>query len=144
MDEKEEIEGKEEIEVTEPTVGELLTKAREKLNKSLLDVESETKIRGKYVEALENNQFEVIPGEVYVKGFLLTYSSYLGLDSRHLLEEYKKTYQSPPIRREPKTSPLTQPVTRSGKLNYRFVYLTLVAIAIGAVAFLVWLNFAVK
>lgn len=128
----------------ESTVGETLAKTREKLNKSLVDVEKETKIRSKYLEALENNQFDVIPGEVYVKGFLLTYSSYLGLDSQNLLEEYKKSYQPPPARHEARTSPLSQPNTRSGKLDYHFVTVALIIVIIAVIVFLLWLSLAIR
>lgn len=128
----------------ESTVGETLAKTREKLNKSLVDVEKETKIRGKYLEALENNQFDIIPGEVYVKGFLLTYSSYLGLDSQGMLEEYKKSYQPPPVRHEARTSPLSQPNTKSGKLDYRFLSIALVVVVIIVIIFLLWLSLAIR
>ena len=52
-----------------------------------------TKIRGKYLRALEDEQFDVLPAQTYVKGFLRTYAEYLGLDSQLLVEEYRVDYE---------------------------------------------------
>jgi len=55
-------------------------------------IEAETKIRGKYLRALEEEQFEVLPGDTYVKGFLRTYADYLGLDGQLYLDEYNSRF----------------------------------------------------
>lgn len=55
-------------------------------------VEDAIKIRRKYLEALENEEFEILPGRVYVKGFLKNYAGYLGLDAGKILSLYKKNY----------------------------------------------------
>lgn len=52
------------------------------------DIEEETKIRAKFLRALENEEWQVIPEEVYVRKFLETYASSLGLDPRPLVELY--------------------------------------------------------
>lgn len=52
-----------------------------------------TKIRGKYLEALEEDDFEVLPGSTCVVAFLRTYSSFLKLDADGLVEAYKKSYE---------------------------------------------------
>lgn len=59
------------------------------------EVERRTKIRAKYLRALENEEWDLLPGEVYVKSFLRTYSSFLGVDSRQLIDEYKRRYERP-------------------------------------------------
>src|SRR4051794_11907911 len=51
-----------------------------------------TKIRGKYLRALEEEQFEVLPAETYVKGFLRTYAEYLGLDGQLYVDEFNSRY----------------------------------------------------
>ncbi|MFZ5823059.1 MAG: helix-turn-helix domain-containing protein [Bacillota bacterium] len=70
-------------------IGRRLQAARLAKGFTLQNVEDETRIRKKYIEALENGRTAVIPGEVYVKGFLRTYANHLGLDGEALVEEYK-------------------------------------------------------
>ena len=53
------------------------------------EVESETKIRAKYLRALENEEYNLLPGPAYVKSFLRTYAEFLNLDSRELVNAYK-------------------------------------------------------
>ena len=61
----------------------------------ITEVEKATKIRAKYLRAMENEEWELLPGPVYVKSFLRTYSDYLGLDSRMLTDEFKHRYERP-------------------------------------------------
>ena len=60
------------------------------------EVESATKIRAKYLRAIENEEWEMLPGPTFVKSFLRTYADYLGIDGRLLVEEYKLRYEPPP------------------------------------------------
>ena len=71
------------------TIGILLRNARENRNEDLPQVSSKLRIRQVYLEAIENNQFNVLPGDIYVVGFIKSYSSYLGLDSDEIIERYK-------------------------------------------------------
>ena len=59
----------------------------------IADVESRTKIRAKYLRALENEEFGMLPGPTFVKTFLRTYAEALGLDPQVLVEEYRATYE---------------------------------------------------
>ena len=59
------------------------------------EVETKTKIRAKYLRAIENEEWDLLPGPVYVKSFLKTYGDYLGLDSRLLVDEFKRRYERP-------------------------------------------------
>ena len=70
--------------------GEELRQAREQRGASLADVEKETKIRAKYIKAMENDDFDVLPGKVYVRGFLRMYARFLGLDGDFLVERYEE------------------------------------------------------
>ncbi|MDH7578444.1 MAG: helix-turn-helix domain-containing protein [Bacillota bacterium] len=70
-------------------IGDILRTNREKRGLSLLDVENETKIRSKYLAALEAENFEEIPGEVYLLGFLRNYARYLDLNPEELISQYK-------------------------------------------------------
>jgi len=70
-------------------LGQRLLSARQALGLSLEDVEDRTHIRRSYLEALEGGRAEVLPAEVFVKGFLRSYGDHLGLDGAGLVEEYK-------------------------------------------------------
>jgi cytoskeletal protein RodZ len=59
------------------------------------EVEQATKIRAKYLRALENEEWDLLPGPVYVKSFVRTYADYLGLDSRMLTDEFKRRFERP-------------------------------------------------
>jgi len=68
-------------------IGNSLREARIRRGLTIKDVEDITKIRSKYLEALEENDYEVLPGPTYVKAFLRTYASFLKLDPDELLED---------------------------------------------------------
>jgi cytoskeletal protein RodZ len=74
---------------TEETVGEILLAARERKGKSLEEAGEETRLAVKNLEYLETDNFEAVPAKVYVRGFLRTYASYLGLDVEYLLNKYE-------------------------------------------------------
>ena len=61
----------------------------------ITEVETRTKIRAKYLRAMENEEWDLLPGPVYVKSFLRTYGDFLGLDSRMLVDEFKRRYEHP-------------------------------------------------
>ncbi|MGI5838340.1 MAG: RodZ domain-containing protein [bacterium] len=73
----------------EAEIGSILREAREKQNQSIQNAVEVTKIRSKYLLALENGQFEIIPGQVYVKGFIRSYAKFLGLNGEELVERFK-------------------------------------------------------
>jgi cytoskeletal protein RodZ len=70
-------------------IGNTLREARVRRNVTLQQVEEDTKIRVKYVQAMENEDFDIMPGATFVKGFLRTYSEYLSLDPEVMLDEYR-------------------------------------------------------
>ncbi|HEX5467362.1 MAG TPA: RodZ domain-containing protein [Candidatus Limnocylindrales bacterium] len=72
-----------------PRLGELLLEAREHKGVDLYRAERDTKIRVKYLEALERSDFSKLPGAVYTKGFLRNYAIYLGLDPEAVLRQWK-------------------------------------------------------
>jgi hypothetical protein len=78
-----------------PGIGPTLRDARIRARIDLAEVEERTKIRAKYLRAIENEEWDMVPGPVYVKSFLRTYGDYLGLDSRMLVEEFKRRYEQP-------------------------------------------------
>lgn len=86
------------------TIGERLKEARLKKGLSLKEVEAELRIRKTYLEALENDNFSVMPAEAYTRAFLRTYAEFLGLDPKEILREYESIHgrasSSEPFRRE--------------------------------------------
>ena len=66
---------------------------REKID--VTTVESATKIRAKYLRALEHEEWSILPGPAYAKSFLRTYAEYLGLDAHMLVEQYKTQFERP-------------------------------------------------
>lgn len=71
-------------------IGALLREARLKQGITLEKVQEETKIRRRYLEALEEGNYQVFPGEVYLKGFLKNYAHFLGLPGDELVKRYTK------------------------------------------------------
>jgi cytoskeleton protein RodZ len=76
-------------------IGSRLREARMRAKIDINEVETRTKIRAKYLRAIENEEWDLLPGEVYVKSFLRTYGDYLGLDSRQLLDDFRRRYERP-------------------------------------------------
>ncbi|HEX3802638.1 MAG TPA: helix-turn-helix domain-containing protein [Solirubrobacteraceae bacterium] len=76
-------------------IGSTLREARMRARIDISEVEAGTKIRAKYLRALENEEWDLLPGPVYVRSFLKTYGDYLGLDSRLLIDEFKRRYERP-------------------------------------------------
>ena len=70
-------------------LGEVLRTAREGKGVDLARVERDTKIRQRYLSALERGDYADLPGAVYTKGFLRNYGAYLGLDPEYLIDLYR-------------------------------------------------------
>jgi hypothetical protein len=73
-------------------IGTSLREARMRFGVDLLEAEQATKIRSKYLRALEDERFEILPAQTYVKGFLRSYAEYLGLDGQLYVDEYNSRY----------------------------------------------------
>jgi Helix-turn-helix domain len=109
-------------------IGNSLREARLRQDLDFPEIEQQTKIRSKYLRALEEEQFDLLPGQTYVKGFLRSYAEYLGLDGQLYVDEFNSRYvtgeEEPPIR------PVRRyPVTRRGRGESRGIVLALAAIA---------------
>ena len=79
-----------------PTVGETLQDAREKKGVDLPRAERDTKIRAKHLAALENGDYEELPGQVYTRGFLRNYAVYLGLDPEEIVAKWHDEQEPDP------------------------------------------------
>ena len=70
-------------------LGETLASARKKKNITIEQAEEETKIRARYLRALESGSYEQLPGNVYALGFLTKYADFLGVDKKSLILQFK-------------------------------------------------------
>jgi cytoskeletal protein RodZ len=86
-------------------LGRLLRDTRESRGIDLDRAARDTKIRARYLHALERGDYRDLPGEVYASGFLRNYSAYLGLDPDRLVEQYLRQTAAAPHRREPLVAP---------------------------------------
>src|SRR3981081_3043473 len=77
-------------------IGATLREARMRSRIDINEVETRTKIRAKYLRAIENEEWDLLPGPVYVRSFLRTYADFLGVDSRALVDSYKREYEGRP------------------------------------------------
>jgi hypothetical protein len=115
-------------------IGNSLHEARVRQAVGLQAAEVGTKIRAKYLKALEEEQFDALPAQTYVKGFLRTYAEFLGLDGQLYVDEYNSRF----VAGDDETRPLrprrsqARPDRRSGGFESRAVLVTLAAIAIVA------------
>ena len=73
-------------------LGPSLREARHRRGVELAQAEVATKIRSKYLRALEDERFELLPSPTYVKGFLRTYAEYLGLEGQLFVDEYSSRF----------------------------------------------------
>lgn len=131
-------------------VGEILRQARQEKGISLSQAEEDTKIRVKYLMALEEDNYAVIPGKAYVKGFLKIYSNYLGLNSEDIMMNFKSgssDQEQPKEQKERKERITTgRKYPGPGKLNRRKAnqkwrtYAFTFVLAIAAIATLVFVN----
>ena len=89
-------------------LGDWLIRAREARGLTLEDAERDTRISRRYLQALEDERFDVIPAPVYARGFLRSYSQYLGLDPQEAMARYPRDDDA-------YVTPVAQPRTGSGR-----------------------------
>jgi cytoskeletal protein RodZ len=73
-----------------PSLPERLLAAREHKGVDLYRAERDTKIRARYLGALESGEYAELPGSVYTKGFLRNYALYLGLDPEDVIRQWRR------------------------------------------------------
>ncbi len=88
-------------------LGSVFYRARMELNLSIEELEQQTKIRSRFLRAIEDGRFDEIPGEVYLKGFLRSYARAVDLDPEQVLIQY---YQlaggaEAPVKNQPPPKP---------------------------------------
>ena len=119
-----------------PEVGQTLREARTARGIELDEVERATKIRVRYLRAMEEDRWEVLPGPAYARGFLSTYARYLDLDDQALVGEYRRLQaedaEAQPVPEEmlPRRGVIKKPLVRPGVV---LVAGLIAALALGAV-----------
>ena len=74
-------------------VGAILRAARNRRKVELSEVEAATRIRARFLRAIENEEWDVLPGGVYTRGFIRTYAAFLGLDGERLADDYRTSVE---------------------------------------------------
>ncbi len=130
-----------------PQIGDILREARIRKGLTIKDVSDVTKIRSKYLEALEQDDYEVIPGSTFVKAYLRNYATFLRLDADALVEEYRYgreprndelgMYQSSTTAEQPRPASLTVRKKRKPHRN-RQGYALIGVLAVVIVVLLAW------
>jgi cytoskeleton protein RodZ len=114
-------------------IGNSLREARLRRHIEFAEAEHGTKIRGKYLRALEDERFELLPSHTYVKGFLRSYAEYLGLDGQLYVDEYNSRYvtgeEDAPLRATPRRVPAAR-ARRTERRESNIVLLALTAIGV--------------
>jgi cytoskeletal protein RodZ len=98
-----------------PRVGEQLQLARERKGVDLFRAERDTKIRLRYLSALEDSDYDELPAAVYTKGFLRNYAIYLGLDPDELLERWREEMDSVRATEQVLVAPPPMPIAAPGR-----------------------------
>lgn len=117
-------------------IGNTLREARNRRKLDLSEVEAATKIRVRYLRALENEEWDTLPGDAYARGFIRTYAAFLGLDGDRLADEYRRSVAPGGGPRAQRIEPVPTARTGSrrrlpGRLWAAVVFLLLAALAIG-------------
>src|SRR5207248_6942079 len=109
-------------------IGSSLKEARLRKGLDLAAAAESTKIRSRHLQALEDEQFDVLPGQTYVRGFLKTYADFLGLDGQLYVDEYSSRFW---VSEDGSPSPRRKVRYRRkhhGRIELNMIILTVVAI----------------
>ena len=116
----------------EITLGSLLRASREDRHIDLDAVVKETKVRRHYLEALENEEWEKLPSQVFVRGFVRSYAEFLGLDKEMVLDHYERA-----VPRERYQPHVLQSISTQSTMWRRIIIISLLVIAlIGVIIYL--------
>jgi cytoskeletal protein RodZ len=118
-----------------PHVGEILQTARERKGVDLARAERETKIRARHLASLESGDLSALPAQVYAKGFLRNYATYLGLDAEEVLARWRREVDQPTSSDPPRVKPPPQPITAPGR-GIKFTSGLFVAVVLATIVFL--------
>jgi transcriptional regulator with XRE-family HTH domain len=118
-------------------IGATLRETRNRRKVDLSEVEAAIKIRVRYLQAIENEEWDALPGGAYTRGFIRTYAFYLGLDGDRLADDYRRSTGPPGGERVPRrVEPVPASARRrgpriSGRVLVAAVCLALLALVVG-------------
>jgi hypothetical protein len=116
-----------------PEIGATLREARMRARIDISEIEAQTKIRAKYLRALENEEWDLLPGPTYVKSFLRTYADALHLDGKRLVEEYKLQHERlSDVDLQPIAPPGSRLREPRGRFGRAWIAVAVVVVALGA------------
>jgi transcriptional regulator with XRE-family HTH domain len=120
------------------SIGDVLRETREERGLTLVEVSDATKIRVRYLRALEAEEWDVMPAPAYARGFLRTYSTFLGLDADALVEEFRRGVEpaAAEARGTERAPPVAPPVGSGRRFGFGAVAL-LAALAVIAIIFVI-------
>jgi transcriptional regulator with XRE-family HTH domain len=116
-------------------IGDALRVARERQGLELGEVERRTRIRARYLTALEEERFEQLPARAYAKGFLRGYAEFLGLDGRLIVAEFNARF---PDDEQPELTPVRLRASPARIRRRRLTALLLAGVAVVAAGVLAW------
>ena len=122
--------------VNESSIGEVLRLAREQQGLTLQDVSDALNIKREYLEALEKDEYDAIPGAVFVKGFLRNYGIFLELDGIALAREYKENVEERTPQPEVRT---IMPVKKKKQRQGKWPEITIIAGIIIFLLLIIWI-----
>lgn len=125
-------------------LGQLLRKARMEKKISLDDLQEATKIRKRYLEAIEDGDYKIMPGNFYVRAFIKSYAEAVGLDPNEVLRLYQNVIPSPePEHIEPiRTKRTARNTERIGKWASNVMMISFVVLILGIIYYYINLNYA--
>jgi Helix-turn-helix domain len=119
-------------------IGPTLRQARNRRKVELSEVEASTKIRVRYLRAMENDEWDALPGDAYVRSFLRTYASFLGLDGERLVKEHGRSFGADAgAERMPRAEPRAASPRRSRRAPRLPPRVLAAVVSVGLVAVLV-------
>jgi cytoskeletal protein RodZ len=124
---------------TGPGLPDRLTAARERKGVDLVRAERDTKIRVRYLSALERGDYRDLPGAVYTKGFLRNYAIYLGLDPEDVLRQWRRE-RGDQVGPEPVIVPPRPLESPSRPLNFSASVVVAALMTAGVVLFFIYLS----
>jgi cytoskeletal protein RodZ len=114
------------------TPGNILKAEREKQKKSYEDIANTLRINTEYLKAIEKDNYQLLPADVFTKSYLRLYSEALGLESDHILNLYKEQFGTP-VQKEPEPAGRT-PRRILPRLKFNYIYLVIICIGLATVS----------
>jgi len=124
-------------------LGDLLREARSEKGMSLEEVENLTKIRKRYLQAIEEGDYKVLPGPFYVRAFVKSYAEAVGLDSEQVLRMYRNAIPVPETKSQPEGYPGKRRrkninTEKWSKVTSTFVFLCFMVVIVAVIYYYWW------